>query len=180
MPATSPLGAIDDANLRLAVLDTLMAAGTLPPFDLRSFHQASTGRPWTPYADYNYRYRPEVAGALLATAVTAAQCDTVSRLTWAGGADIQHEIWGQWDGESDEFSIRSLAGIGTALPALESLMIIYLSKVTDLAPILHCGQLRSLSLIGCRTTDLGPLLDLPGNAEVVASLEERGVACEIT
>jgi hypothetical protein len=29
-------------------------------------------------------------------------------------------------------------------------------------------------------TDRGPLLDLPGNAEVVATLEGRGVVCEFT
>jgi hypothetical protein len=109
----------------------------------------------------DYRYRHGVAVELLATPVTADQCSAVRDLVWEGGSsDIMFTIWTHWDGESDEFHIKSLEGIAAALPALESLSIA-LCAVTDLTPLAGCTGLQHLHLCGSgAVTDLGPLAGL--------------------
>ncbi|GLY86939.1 DUF6892 domain-containing protein [Actinoallomurus iriomotensis] len=152
------LAALEDRNLRLAVLDTLMATKVLPPFDIDEFNRTHAG---DEDDDRDYRYRDEVAGALLDIPVTAEQCASVRELVWeAGGNEVVYAIWTFWDGETDEFRIESLEGIDTVLPDLESLSIGD-GAVNDLTPLAGCTALRRLSLRGGgAVTDVGPLSGL--------------------
>ena len=75
----------------------------------------------------------------MAVAIPPAALDTVDSLSWLGGGHATaHMVWQQWDGESDEFRIRSLAGV-EALRNLRDL------KVTPLAllPEHQIAQLRA-------------------------------------
>ncbi|MGW1617412.1 DUF6892 domain-containing protein [Streptomyces sp. NPDC002285] len=112
-------------------------------------------------ADQDHRYRYGVATELLDTPVTTDQRSTVRDLGWgAGENDIIFTIWTYWDGESDEFHIKSLEGIAAALPALESLSI-GLCAVRDLNPLAACTSLQRLNLRGGEAApDLGPLAGL--------------------
>jgi hypothetical protein len=149
-----------DRNLRLAVLNELMGSGRLPRFDLEAFHVAKTGEPWNDLDEYNYEYRESVARALLDLSAAAEQCADIRKIFWEAGGGVQELIWYHWDGESDEFYVRSLAGIGGVVPALESLEI-WMGNVTDLAPLAECRRLRRLVLQSLDPVqDLAPLAGL--------------------
>jgi hypothetical protein len=94
-----PSGApFSDPMLKLAVLEALAGAGLvelppLIPIDEDELDQAHLGR-------------------LLAIPLGEGQLAAVETLCWAGGGmSIQHLVWPQYDGESEAFSIRTLAGI---------------------------------------------------------------------
>ncbi|MEV4318498.1 hypothetical protein [Actinocrispum sp. NPDC049592] len=149
---STPLHQLEDDNLRLAVLDRLMATEVLPRFDRKAFNGDDYDE------DLDYEYRDDVADALLAIPVTAEQCSSIREVHWeAGYNDVIFDIWAQWDGESDEFTVTSLAGIAAALPSLESLSI-QMCAVNDLSPLKDLTQLRTLALNGgFAVTDLSPL-----------------------
>ncbi|MCE7008296.1 hypothetical protein LWC34_36615 [Kibdelosporangium philippinense] len=138
---------IEDVNVRLAIIDALMRAEVLPSFSKQEDE------------DRDDEYREDVADALLAIPVTAEQCAAVTDLYWEAGNDITEAIWTYWDGESDEFTVRSLNGIDKVLPSLEQLRI-YMSRVQDLTPVAGCGGLRELALDGGTIRDLSPLSGL--------------------
>ncbi|MEU2662148.1 hypothetical protein [Micromonospora sp. NPDC007220] len=118
--AAAPFG---DPILKLAVLDRLRNSVELPPtyfFDEFAFDEGNLAR-------------------LMTVAIPQAELDTVESLSWLGGGHATaHMVWQQWDGESDEFRIRSLAGV-EALRNLREL------KVTPLAllPEHQIAQLRA-------------------------------------
>lgn len=113
-----------DPILKLAVLDALTDSVELPPtyfFDEFEFDEGNLAR-------------------LMTVAIPQAALDTVHSLGWfmGGGHDTAHLVWQQFDGESDEFRIRSLAGV-EALRNLREL------NVTPLAvlPAHQVAQLRA-------------------------------------
>ncbi|MET7397521.1 leucine-rich repeat domain-containing protein [Dactylosporangium sp. NPDC005572] len=118
--AAAPFG---DPILKLAVLDTLQRTVELPPtyfFDEFEFDEDNLAR-------------------LMAVAVPQAELDTVETLSWLGGGHATaHMVWAQWDGESDEFSIRSLAGV----EALRNLRKLALTPLA-LLPERQIAQLRA-------------------------------------
>ena len=158
---------MEDVNLRLAVLDALLESGAIPRGDVEARIGAPAGD--LDYVDdeRDYRYRPEVTEALLAVPVTAAQRATVTRLIWqAGCGDVMSMIWKYWDGESDEFCIRSFDGIAEALPNLRELAV-DMHTVSDLTPLAGCTDLHTLDLDGgFSVTDLGPLASLTALRDV--------------
>lgn len=156
---------MEDVNLRLAVLDALLESGAIPRHDIESRIGAPAGD--LDDDERDYRYRPEVTEALLAVPVTAAQRATVTRLTWqAGCGDVMTMIWKYWDGESDEFCIRSFDGIAEALPHLRELAV-DMHSAGDLTPLAGCTDLHTLHLDGeFSVTDLGPLASLTALRDV--------------
>jgi hypothetical protein len=152
VPAVAnPLLGLEDTNLRLAVLDDLMATGALPVFDIDAFDKNR---------DDDDEYRDDVVDALFELPVTAEQCAALLSVGWDPTCDIIPMIWAYWGGETDAFHIRSLDGIAAVLPALESLQI-SLCELSDLSPLVGCVGLRELSLDGgYEPTDLSPLAHL--------------------
>jgi hypothetical protein len=57
-----------------------------------------------------YTFDTDNLTRLLAVEVSQQQLDSIEELHWGEG-EIQFRVWAQFDGESDEFHIRSLAGI---------------------------------------------------------------------
>jgi Family of unknown function (DUF6892) len=112
-PAPTPFV---DPNLKLAVLEALADRVELP--ELIALDEFELDEP--------YLQR------LPALPLSPEQLASVESLTWAGGGmALQHRVWPQFDGESDEFAIRSLAGL-EALPNLRSLVLQWMS--VDHAP----------------------------------------------
>lgn len=120
-----------DPILKLAVLDRLQDSVELPPvyfFDEFRFDEGNLAR-------------------LMTVAIPQAALDTVDTLGWlaGGGHATAHMVWHQWDGESDEFYIRSLAG----LEALRNLRELNLTPL----PVLPEHQIAQLRSRGIRVSD---------------------------
>jgi hypothetical protein len=120
-----------DPILKLAVLDRLTDLVELPPmyfFDEFRFDEGNLAR-------------------LMTVAIPQAALDTVDSLGWfaGGGHATAHMVWHQWDGESDEFYIRSLAGV----EALRNLRELNLNPL----PVLPEHQIAQLRARGVRVSD---------------------------
>ena len=78
-----------------------------------------------------YSFDHENLARLERVVMTQEHLDTIEELTWSGGGyTVQHLVWAQWDGESDEFDIQSLAGI-EALRRLRVLRVSPLAAIPD-------------------------------------------------
>jgi hypothetical protein len=96
-----------DPILKLAVLEEL---------------QASVGLPTVHFFD-EYEFDDDNLTRLLAVEVSPEQLDGIEKLRWlCGESEIIFMVWAQFDGESDEFDIRSLDGI-EALRNLKELAV---------------------------------------------------------
>ena len=122
--------AFRDPNLQLAVLDAAWEAGLLAPY------RKAVASPDPDAVD------TAVRNALLAIELPRAVLESIQKIDWGGGKEIQHLIVETWDGEDDIFN------------------------VTDLSGIAACRNLRTLSLVAASIADLSPLLDLPSLASV--------------
>lgn len=97
----------EDPNLKLAVLEELEFQGLLEVPQLIAIDELELDVP---------HFRRVVSLPL-----SAEQLAAVTELRWSlGGQKLQHLVWPQYDGESDDFAIRSLAGL-EALPNLKLL-----------------------------------------------------------
>ena len=84
---------------------------------------------------------------VLSVELTPERLDSVERLHWMGGGyTIQHVVWPQWDGETDEFDIRSLQGI-EVLRSLRRL------EITPLE-LLPAGEVAALRARGVEVSEL--------------------------
>jgi hypothetical protein len=94
-----------DRNLKLAVLDELVRLGAIALPDLIPIDE--------------YELDEDNLDRLLAISLTSTDLARIEELSWEGGGrPIQHLVWPQFDGESDEFALRDLTGI-EALPNLK-------------------------------------------------------------
>ncbi len=112
--ASSPF---EDSMLTLAVLSHLSGEGLVELPKMYFFDE--------------YSFDHENLARLERVAMTQEHLDTIEELTWSsGGYTVQHLVWAQWDGESDEFDIQSLAGI-EALRRLRVLRVSPLAAIPD-------------------------------------------------
>lgn len=165
----NPLLAIEDTNLRLAIIDRLLETKQLPEFDRAAFlrqgdeedDEGSGDEDSDKDSDKDYEYNDDIAEALLGLPVTAGQCAGIRELYWeAGNNDIIFTIWTYWGGEGDEFRVESLAGLDRVVPDLESLSIA-LCTISDLSPLAGLTKLTELALDGGGpVTDLSPIAGL--------------------
>lgn len=172
---------LTDANLRLAVLEELVARNLVI-------------RPTTARGKDGV-YDERIRDKLVSAAFPADALSKIDSLSWTTDAEAIYQIFPQWDGEEDEFEIRSLAGIGVC----DGLRVIAITMFagTDLAPLRDLAKLESLSLERPYSSraieDLSPLLDLPSlrsaeihgvrrraeNDAVIEALRARGVRVKI-
>jgi hypothetical protein len=104
--------------LKLAVLDTLAGSGALalPKVFVIDEYALDEGN---------------LARVLASVPPGDARLSTVTSLGWAGGGfDIQHLVYPQWDGESEDFDVTDLGGI-EALAALKKLQITPLESIPE-------------------------------------------------
>lgn len=130
LPRPSP-APFKDPILRLAVLDALHTSGRieLPPL----------------IALDELRLDEEHLQRLLRLPISSEQLESIEELVWSGGGmELQHLVWPQFDGESDDFVIRSLGGLD-ALPNLRSLVLQWMDVEYD-AGVLAALEARGVSV----------------------------------
>lgn len=178
---------IPDPNLRLTLLNSAWEEGLLPRFDKEAFYRDVLKEPYDPAADYNYEIDNRVRDHLLSIPLTDDVLAKLKIVTWDGGNEVHHDIWTQWDGESDEFDVRDLRGI-EACRGLEFIQFLAGTKFRDCSPLSGLPNLSEVMLLGGRIADLSPLLTLPKvskvevaaddadtNRAVIGELRSRGV-----
>ena len=106
--------------------------------------------------------------------LTADLLGSVTSLTLDGGSTIYPYCYPGWDGETADFDIASLEGIGQC-PALTTFQVIALVGSLDLRPLL---ALSHLAKVGIAHTDVSTGAFADSNARVVATLRQRGVAVD--
>lgn len=85
-----------DPILKLAVLDSLRHSVELP----------------ATYFFDEFEFDAGNLALLMTVRIPQTALDTIDTLNWfEGGHRLAHMVWEQWDGESDEFRIWSLAGL---------------------------------------------------------------------
>jgi hypothetical protein len=133
-------------NLALAIRNALVKTGQLQMREIARDEDDDT-------------FDTGVFRALVALPVAAEALASIQTLSWQGGEPLQHIVWPQWDGESDEFDVQSLAGI-EQLTGLECLDLLNCDLV-DLSPLATLPKLSKLSLHGGFVDALEPLLHCP-------------------
>ena len=169
--AESELRHFPDINLRLAIVQALQDAELLRPFDKEAFYEEATGEPYDDNADYNYEYNEDIARAITGAPVTAAMLAKIDALSWDATCDVIFDVWTHFDGESEEFEIRDLTGIGR-LTGLRSFSIDHAGHVERLDPFTECPALEELVLVGGAVSDLTPLRSLPKLRKLTPDVQE--------
>lgn len=125
LPEPLALPRFADPNLSLAILEALHHSGVLV-------------LPEVTAAD-EYELDEELYARLHAYPFTDEQLASIERLHWEGGGmHMEHVVWPQWDGESDEFDLRTLAGIDQ-LVNLEELVLGQQGEIDGLAALEQRG-----------------------------------------
>lgn len=173
---------ITDVNLQLALLEEFIA-------------RKLVARPSTAQGRES-RYHERIRDKLLAVPLHPEALGAIDTLTWDVRAESIYQIFPQWDGEDDEFEIRSLAGIQLC-PMLRKIEI-QMFGGTDLGPLRTLEKLESIMLERPYSSemikDLSPLLELPSlrevrlpaarrsesNEEVAKALKAKGVRVSIS
>src|SRR4051812_7320168 len=106
--------AMNDVNLKLAIVQALIDAGTLPRFDRKRFvlennlprgdAELEDGEDKPEYEDEHddpdYHKMYAIEHELLSW-LKPEHLPTVELIQWGGGQKVQGWIWTYWDGESD-------------------------------------------------------------------------------
>jgi hypothetical protein len=148
-----------DENLRLAIIQALLNEGVLPKFDREAFMKKNAIESDGDNDDPDYRFVHEIQSEILSW-LLPEHLPRVKSIEWAGGQRVQHWIWSQWDGESDEFDVQDLTGIG-ACTALTKVRFDACCAVTDLTPLTKLASLEELVISGRTLTDVAPLARVP-------------------
>jgi hypothetical protein len=178
-----------DPNFKLVVLDALLTSGTITLGAREKLAESVLGPDYDEDED-GYALLKPVYDYLTRFPLTASHLTAVEELIFDGGNEIYPYAFPFWDGETDEFDIRSLEGIGQ-LANLRSIHVISLLADADLAPLAGLTQLKQLSL------DHGPyqngqaLLELPSlkslscgkaafaDPALIEALRARGVTLKL-
>jgi hypothetical protein len=138
LPDGEPGAPFKDVNFKLAVLSELITKGDLDLGDPQDLYDHVLGRRFDLEAE-GYQSVAEARDYLARYPLTQELLDKVKSLEFDGGADIYPYIQYFWDGESDDFTITSFAGI-EQLRNLKSIrMISMVDPSTDLSPIKSKG-----------------------------------------
>lgn len=176
-----------DDNLRLIVIDALRERGLLPGFDRETFYRVELGKKKVP--EPKQAVDKHVLSHLLATAIAPELACKLEELVWDGGQDVFQDVWPEWDGEDQTFSLRSLAGI-EGLTSLKKLVILNGNLIADWAPLGLSSSLERLVVAGgevkleplraapaLRSLELTDVVgrEQPANSAALTALEQRGV-----
>lgn len=152
---------IPDVNLRLALMEALVAKKIVErPATARGREQV---------------YNEKVRDKLLSVSFDADKLAAVDALGWSTDVKAIYQIFPQWDGEEDEFEIKSLSG----LEACKNLREINITMFggTDLEPLRGLEKLESITLerpySDKAIKELAPLLELPSLRDVAISAARK-------
>jgi hypothetical protein len=186
-PEGVPGAPFRDPNFKLAVLSSLLEDDALDlarPEDLAAF---VLRRPVNLEKE-GYKLIPEAYDYLVRYPLTGADLAAVESITFDGGNDIYFYCFRFWDGETDQFDVRSISGIGLC-PNIRRLFYIAMIDYLDVADIVG---LRKIEEIDLPSKCINPerLLELPAlkklsfrkstiDAGLVDKLRARGVQLRI-
>jgi hypothetical protein len=154
----------DDLNLKLVVLDSLRDAKLIDLGSPKQLAEHVLGRPVILEQEGHRLIRP-VYDYLTRYPVTPAQIDKIETITFDGGDEIYPYAYFYWDGQTADFDVKSLEGIGL-LRNLRSFIDIALLDDSDLAHIATLTKLEYIDLDHERCDHPDVLLSLPNLREV--------------
>jgi len=199
-----------DENLMLCVVDALRELGLVPRFDRKAWRAAHPADP----EDFESELQDlgiavedataedlddlrdeqedlEVRAALVGTPVSREMALAVREILNTVMPDpAKFDVWPQWDGEDDTFTVRSLAGI-EAFEGLEKLLLGTDVAIDDLGPVARLSRLQEFELDRDPLPSLRPLLECgalrrvrlssaaSAQEDVLAALRGRGVAVDV-
>ena len=186
-PVGGPGAPFGDPNFKLVVLSSLLESDALDlaePADLAEF---VLGRP-VDLEKEGYQLIREAYDYMVRYPLTEADLQRVETLTFDGGNDIYPYCFRFWDGETNEFDVAGITGIGLCRN-LRRLIFISLIECIDAADLAGLDKLEEINLPGvCARPER--LLDLPAlkkltfrrpviGEAVIARLRARGLVLRI-
>lgn len=150
-----------DTNFKLTVINALMEAGVLDFGFYPDFLKQIEG-PDYDYENDGYQLSPKAYRYFADYPLTAEQLAKVEYLSFDGGLAIYPFMFPFWDGESDDFDIRSIADM-RHLPNLKTFEMISMQVNPDLAPLRQTPNVQrlDLGLVPGSWQNLEALLSLP-------------------
>jgi hypothetical protein len=186
-PEGVPGAPFADPNLKLVVIDALMNSGHIDLGGSVEFLSSMLGRRYNPESDPQWLYKCQPAvDYLVRYPLTPEHLAAVETLCFDGGNSIYEYAWPGWDGESEDFNVRRLDGLGL-LPNLRKFDEISMLYVDDFRPMTAMPNLQSLKLGPDTKVPVEVLLSLPAlklftcyeneapDQSVLDSLKARGV-----
>jgi hypothetical protein len=146
-PPEGPPGApFDDPNLKLVVIDALVAAGQIDLGGLVHFLSQMLGRPYSPESDPQWLYKCQPAyDYLVCYPLSRDHLVAVESLCFDGGNAIYGYIWPGWDGEGGDFNVRALDGV-ELLSNLRKFDETAMLDANDFRPLTHLPKLESVGV----------------------------------
>ena len=157
-PQGAPGAPFADPNFKLVVLSSLLDNDAL---DLSSYQDLASfvaKRPIDLEKD-GYKLLPEAYDYLARYPLTDADLSLVENLTFDGGNAIYPYCYRFWHGETTEFDVRSIEGIGRC-ENLRSIICIAVIESLDIAQLVGLQKLEEINLPE-RCVNPQHLLDLP-------------------
>lgn len=129
-----------DPNLKLAVLDALIRSKTidLGPEEELFMHVRGNH---VDMDEVEYEFASDVYEFLARYPLTSDELDSIEELWLEASSEVLRYVWPKFDGESDEFHIRSFAGIEKC-PRIRSVCVIMQGDI-DLSPLQSLASLES-------------------------------------
>jgi hypothetical protein len=132
-----------DANLKLAVLDALLRSGVIDLGTNEELFMHVRGR-YVDMAEEEYEMAADVYDFLARYPLTAGELASVEQLWLNATSDIIEFVWPKFDGETEEFHVRSFAGIEQC-PNVREVEVIVDTQI-DCTPLLALAKLESFSV----------------------------------
>ncbi|MEO1139641.1 MAG: hypothetical protein AAFW87_09305 [Pseudomonadota bacterium] len=150
-----------DQNFKLAVLDALMANGTLDLGDEAAFQAKLTNRRYD-YERDGYALNQAFLSYLHLYPLTQTHLAAVEQLYFDGGLDIYAWIYPFWGGDTEDFDIHSMDDIAL-LPNLRVFEFSSMFGGSDLTPLATARKLEviGLGLVKAPWRNWQALLQLP-------------------
>jgi hypothetical protein len=130
-----------DPNLKLAVLDALIRNKTLDLGTEEELFMHVRGKN-VDMDEAEYEFASDVYEFLARYPLTSDELDSVEELWLDASSDVVQYVWPKFYGESDEFHIRSFAGIEEKCPRIRSVCVVMQGDI-DLSPLQALARLES-------------------------------------
>ena len=140
-------------------------------FDKELFFKEIIKKQYSITASYNYRIFEPIENFYKSIDIEKYPLNEIEEIDWSASSSIINDIFTQWDGEDDYFSIESLEGIEIC-PEIKSISVEFLWNVTDLSPLKKLRKLESIyiwSTSNDMVDSLSPLLEIASLKDVFLS-----------
>lgn len=185
-PTRAPGAPFADPNFKLVVLSAMLESDNLDLSSYKEFADFAMRRP-VDLEEEGYHLMQEAYDYLVRYPLTDADIESVETLTFDGGNAIYPYCFRFWDGETNEFDVKSLEGIARCTN-LRRIICISMIETLDIAQLTGLAKLEDIDLTTCINTQR--LLDLPAlkklafrdgvlTAPLIAALRAKGVQMRI-